>query len=33
LHCEAANGKIQNDPEAMKLWTREYENGWQPSLT
>ena len=33
LHCNEANGKIQNDPEAMKLWTREYENGWQPSLT
>jgi hypothetical protein len=33
LHCDAANGKVQNDAEAMKLWTREYENGWQPSLT
>ena len=33
LHCDTRNGRIQNDPEAMKLWTREYENGWQPSLT
>ena len=24
---------IQNDHEAKKLWTREYEKGWQPSLT
>jgi hypothetical protein len=33
LNCDTKNGKIQNDPEAMKLWSREYEPGWQPSLT
>lgn len=33
LHCDIQNGQIKNDNEAMKLWTREYENGWQPSLT
>ena len=24
------DGKIKNDPEAMKLWDREYEKGWEP---
>lgn len=33
LQCDAQNGHIKNDAEAVKLWTREYENGWQPSLT
>lgn len=33
LHCDQKNGHIKNDAEAMKLWTREYEPGWQPSLT
>ncbi|HEX6224245.1 MAG TPA: Gfo/Idh/MocA family oxidoreductase [Chryseolinea sp.] len=33
LHCDTSNGKIKNDPEAMKLWARDYEKGWQPSLT
>ena len=33
LQCDAQNGRIKNDAEAMKLWSREYENGWQPSLT
>jgi len=32
LHLDASNGKIQNDPEAMKLWDREYEKGWAPHL-
>jgi len=27
-----ANGKILNDPLAMKMWDREYENGWAPHL-
>jgi predicted dehydrogenase len=26
------DGKILNDPEAMKMWGREYENGWAPHL-
>ncbi|WP_276370050.1 Gfo/Idh/MocA family oxidoreductase [Chryseolinea sp. H1M3-3] len=33
LQCDAENGRIKNDTEATKLWTREYENGWQPSIT
>lgn len=33
LHCDVQSGKIKDDSEAMKLWTREYEQGWQPSLT
>ena len=30
LRCDTANGHIQNDPGAMKLWRREYEKGWEP---
>jgi predicted dehydrogenase len=33
LHLDTANGKIKNDPEAMKGWGREYEKGWAPRLT
>jgi hypothetical protein len=32
LECDPANGHIRNDPEAMKLWSREYEPGWEPKL-
>lgn len=32
LHCDPANGHIKNDAEAMKLWRREYEKGWEPSV-
>jgi len=32
LHLDAANGKINNDAEAMKLWDREYEKGWAPHV-
>jgi predicted dehydrogenase len=32
LHCDVTNGHIQNDPEAMKLWSREYEKGWEPRV-
>ncbi len=28
LKCDPANGHILNDKEAMKLWSREYEKGW-----
>ncbi|MBK0377860.1 Gfo/Idh/MocA family protein [Mucilaginibacter segetis] len=28
LNCNPANGHILNDTEANKLWTREYEPGW-----
>ena len=30
LHCDAKDGKIKNDAEAMKLWTREYEPKYDP---
>jgi len=32
LHCDPANGHILNDAEAMKLWKREYEKGWEPKV-
>ena len=32
LLLDTADGKIQNDAEAMKQWNREYENGWAPHL-
>jgi predicted dehydrogenase len=32
LNCDASNGKILNDPDAMKLWQREYEKGWEPKV-
>lgn len=31
LHCDPKNGHILNDAEAMKLWRREYEKGWEPN--
>ena len=33
LHLDTTDGKIKNDPEAMKGWGREYEKGWAPRLT
>ena len=32
LALDATDGKIQHDLEAMKMWGREYENGWAPHL-
>jgi predicted dehydrogenase len=32
LHCDAANGHILNDAGAMKLWRREYQPGWEPTV-
>ena len=32
LHLDPKNGHIQGDPEAMKMWGREYEKGWAPRL-
>lgn len=29
LKCDQANGHILNDQEAMQLWAREYEKGWE----
>ncbi|GAB2519100.1 Gfo/Idh/MocA family protein [Spirosoma aerophilum] len=30
LSCDPATGRIKNDPEAMKLWGREYNPVWMP---
>lgn len=32
LRCDPGNGHIQEDAEAMQLWTRVYENGWEPKI-
>jgi len=32
LRIDPKDGKILNDPEAMKGWDREYEKGWAPHL-
>ena len=32
LHLDRQNAHIQNDPDAMKLWTRDYEPGWEPHI-
>jgi hypothetical protein len=32
LHCDTANGHILQDDDAMKLWHREYEPGWEPTV-
>ena len=30
LRCDPANGHIRDDAEAMQLWRRSYEPGWEP---
>ena len=32
LNLNPKDGRIQDDPDAMKLWDREYEPGWAPHL-
>jgi hypothetical protein len=32
LHVNPTDGHIVGDPEAAKLWDREYERGWEPRL-
>jgi predicted dehydrogenase len=32
LNIDPSNGRILNDNEAMKLWSREYEKGWEPKV-
>jgi predicted dehydrogenase len=32
LQLDTNDGKIQNDPQAMKMWGREYEKGWAPHI-
>ncbi len=32
LNCDPSNGHILNDREAMGLWSREYEKGWNVNV-
>jgi predicted dehydrogenase len=32
LHLDTKDGHIHDDAEAMKMWSREYENGWEPHV-
>lgn len=32
LKLDPRDGRIQDDPEAMKLWGREYQPGWEPHV-
>jgi predicted dehydrogenase len=32
LQLNTSNGRIEGDPEAMKMWGREYEKGWTPEV-
>jgi predicted dehydrogenase len=32
LKCDPQNGTILQDKEAMTMWTKEYEKGWEPKV-
>jgi predicted dehydrogenase len=32
LNLDTKNGRIKGDPEAMRMWGREYEKGWAPHV-
>jgi hypothetical protein len=32
LDCNPADGHILHDEEAMRLWRRDYEPGWEPAV-
>ncbi|MBN2007966.1 Gfo/Idh/MocA family oxidoreductase [candidate division KSB1 bacterium] len=32
LQIDPANGHIRHDKKAMQMWSREYENGWEPKV-
>jgi predicted dehydrogenase len=32
LECDTTNGHIMNSKNAMILWKRDYEKGWEPNL-
>ncbi len=32
LNCDSSNGHIKDDDEAMSLWRRDYEPGWEPTV-
>jgi hypothetical protein len=32
LRLDTKDGRIQGDPEAMKMWGRDYQPGWAPHV-
>jgi len=32
LNLDPKDGKIKSDTEAMKLWGRDYQKGWEPKI-
>ncbi|MFZ0760220.1 MAG: gfo/Idh/MocA family oxidoreductase, partial [Candidatus Sulfotelmatobacter sp.] len=32
LHLDPNDARIEGDPEAMKMWGRDYEPGWAPHV-
>jgi predicted dehydrogenase len=32
LHCDPQTGRVLDDQQAMALWSREYEPGWEPKV-
>ncbi len=32
LHCDPTTGRVVDDAEAIALWTRDYEPGWEPKV-
>jgi predicted dehydrogenase len=32
LHCDPETGRIKGDEDAMALWGRDYESGWEPNV-
>lgn len=32
VHCDPSDGHIVGDEEAMQMWSREYEPGWEPTV-
>jgi predicted dehydrogenase len=32
LRCDPTNGHVVNDKDALALWSREYEKGWEPRV-
>ena len=32
LHLDQKDGRIEDDPEAMRMWNREYQPGWEPHV-
>jgi hypothetical protein len=32
LNLDPKTGRILNDPQAMAMWDREYEKGWEPRI-